>query len=364
MTFVHSLGFVILAVSLILSGAVAEAGDAKGETLSAAEKSDILLQLAIQAANLYPTAGDMITIAKRSEDQKYLRDVLGEKASLPIRLQFIQPRGMVVHFAGEQVNVSVKDISKAQFSLFKRDFIFDPSESAESAVARLSRMFAANSAHQTFPSRLLEPEARAIAPLVWAAASAYVSIAVVVGTTCSEANVNSVKVCSEMGALWPLAPYYLGYKLLEQKVEKVSLTFSSTKFNLQDVVCAPDGMVVKATVLDSYNQPVLIEIDSNKSGDPQKITFKNSKGDRHSITLANGWREDLSGNTVLQSTYHYFIEDPWNNDMAIRGARQIRQACMNGDSKAALARYRREHEGAAVLAPKVDRNGVSIKAIQ
>jgi hypothetical protein len=310
-----------------------------------------LLRIAVGAVNQYPTAADLVSVIKRKSDRDLLLARLGTNAGQPVKVQFVEPHSYQVRFGGEQVNVDVKDVRALRFSILKKEFTYDPNEPAEEALQLLQKMLAQND-----KVALLIPEAHAIGPLILL--GIYLSVAGTAAVTCAEANVNSVGVCAGLGLGWLPIGGYLGYKLTELAIEKTKLYYGSTTYDLLELTCPQGNEPLKATVLDADKKPMQLEISFNASGEPEKIDYKFAGGTAPPIYVKAGWEADKA------KMPNYSKLDFWEYEMAIRGAHQIRQACLGGDSQAAMMRFMRQRGDATSLAPQYDPFGVKTKKVE
>ena len=102
--------------------------------------SDKITELKIRATafelGAYPNYGAMIDHLPHLSDRQYIRKELGSHLKDPVRAQFLDHNSLIIFAEGEQTPIEIIDLQTRHFSILKHDYIYDPKESAETAIKK------------------------------------------------------------------------------------------------------------------------------------------------------------------------------------------------------------------------------------
>lgn len=349
----HALVSITIFTNAFFSPTFGSIAHASPESARMKPQDQALLKIAVKTINSFKNMNDLVGKIQKKSDRDYLLSQLGKHGNVKIKAKFVEPNNIFIEMAGRKTTIALKDMSSFRFMVLKKEFKFNPKQSAEEAVKTLSRFLAVNS-----NVSYIIPEANAIAPLVLLAIGAYVSIGFTSTVWCSSNKVNSVGECSLWGALWPIPAGVIGAGMIEQAFEKSRLSKSHTSFDVTEITCPKDGKPLKAIIVDADKNFVSLEVNFRSNGNPEKIEYRAENNDSETFLVKENWDPDTSDREFYDGQW------TWDMEMAAKGAKQISEACKASDSASALANYLKNRQGAITVAPRIKDGEVQIKSVE
>lgn len=328
------------------------------EAFSEEKYQKLYLSTMVTALNAYPTYGDMIDKIQNKIDREYLRGAMGSFLKSPTRLQFIERNTVVMTIGDQKAALTVKDLKRGQFSIFKRDFTLDPHESAEAAVKKLNHYLSRRG-----PMTVVEPEAHALAGAA-IGVGLYVLGATMVSVECGQANINSWKQCMIFGAVWPGVGFLIGVGLTYQGYLSAKSYVSNAKFDVTSVDCKKaQAKRVHAVLTTSKGAPLEIEIVYGDQSQPERVTMTSAgSSEKLNLALNSDWtvkKTDAADDPSSQYGYLalHLIE---------KGLKNIDWACSEGDNKVALEKFLKmnDHVQTVLPGPIKDPGAVRVNSVE
>ncbi len=324
---------IALAISLLIQPPHQVFADTPRSTDDREERK---IQLVIYALNTHRTYRELVKIFNREADRAFLTKALAANIDVPVKLRYIERNGISIQFGEERQTLFVKDLRKTRFALNKREFGFNPEESAEAAVNRLKRELADSGA-----VRYLLPEAQAA--LGKFALVTYIITAATIASACMLENWNSNLSCVYHGVTWPLAVVALGIGGVALGLDKLKEYFSQHGFDVKELTCPDADQPLRATVAGTEDK-LAVELRQKKSGQPDSLAFIPSVGEKVTLYFKDEWELDTERTKVKL--------DPQGFELIAKGAKNLRRICLGRDSKAAMVQYLKEKTSQTTIVPK------------
>lgn len=323
------------------------------------QKEKVLRSL-VTTLSSFANYKELIESLPRKADREYLLHELGDNAELPVKVRYVEPDSVFFESGEVRVTVAVRDFASRKFMILKKEFTFDPQESAEVSIGRMRRaLVAAN------PLRSLVLPDAAANPILMVAGrliTQYVIpgyITAFAGFTlwCAQ-GYNTLGACAGMGLEWPLAAKAAGQGLVNLMIDKVKFHFSTAAFDLQELKCQ-GGAGLTAFIQDEQKQTLELDVRFTTAGGPFNFTLKSPKGAEETFYFKRDWSPDP---TRMQG-YEQKIDQKSFALMA-KAIQTLRFACFNHDNGDAMEEYFHRNRKVPKVEPNIDKNGVSAKTAE
>ncbi len=305
--------------------------------------TEFKLRTGIFALSYYGTWGDALEIFPRSADREYLKSVLKEDLNVPIQLKFLERDTVLLKSSEGQLPIDFKNMDQFEISVLKQSFVFQRGDSAEVAIGKLRAKFAARGQANLFlPEAEAFPVLKTLKVLAWL----YVTATSMFATECAIRGANSVSTCiwdSPIMVKEIAMAMSLGLILLSKEQAKKYL--GNKTFELEDLQCSKGADPFRAKVVDSSKVVTTVSIYYN-AGQPDRVDIQGDDPKPFSVYLSPDWKaamDRVPKGELASDPLHGPAYDVQSADLIAEAAKNLSGFCKDGDSKAAMERYRQMH---------------------
>jgi hypothetical protein len=327
----------LLLLALLLTSFIAQAATPPTDYVKATGR----------AAASFRTYGNWIDFAGRKSDRDYLRKELREYLNSPVKVQYVDRDTLSVALGSERISIKAKDLATGRFEILKREFKFDPKESAEAGVKRLSKIL-----NQTARANFIEPEAQALAFIPILASIWLVGGAMATYECASTAN--TLAWCAGVSFGAPLIAAYIGIGAVYRMIYDKKDSLKELNLELSDIHCS-DGVKPMSLVLtDKDGRRLATEVYFTEATKPDRIEVRASDQEPLTISLSDGWNHDSE--KPMSEASDVKIKTAQDVSNLIQGMKDLNKSCRDPGTRVAIEKLSELREKASVppLTPAAD----------
>jgi hypothetical protein len=305
------------------------------------------LRLTAKVLTSLKTYGNAIALGARKSDQAFLRKELKDHLNSPVKIIYVERDTLSISLGSERASIKAKDLAKGRFEILKREFVFDPSESAEAGIKRIGKIL-----NQAGHTALFEPRADAIAFLailgtIWLTGGA-------MGTyQCTQA-VNTPGWCATVSFGWPLIAMWMAGGAIYRSIFDRKDYLKEMNLDLLDFHCSDGVKPMQMTLVDKDGNKLATEVYYTDATKPDRIEIKSQAQEPTVIHLAHGWSYDTE--KPMDSSSDAKIKSTQDVMTLIHGMQDLNKACLDPDARVVIEKYSELHARDAnkVVSPKPD----------
>jgi hypothetical protein len=298
-------------------------------TVSSLNSSEEYMKVTVEVLKSLKTYGNLIDFAARKSDRPYLRKELNKYLQSPIKAQYVERETIALSLGAERASVKVTDLAKGHFEILKREFVFDPNESAEAGVKRLGKIL-----NQASHTKLFESEAQAIAFLgilfyIWLTSS------VALSTSCMM-SVNTPAWCA-LSFGWPLFVGWMAAGAVYRTYFDKKDYLKDLNLELKEIKCSEGDKPMRLTLADKEGHKLTTEVYFKNVTIPDRIEIKSPDQDPVIVNLAKGWSYDTDRpmvaypNSKLKTTQDVLS--------MIQAMKDLSKACLDPETRTMFEKY-------------------------